>query len=87
MALQCSTFEIKIDDKIEKTGSLLEDMTPPINPAHEIDDPNDKKPADWVDEAKINDPEASKPDDWDEVLLAPRIQNPPFCLQRLHARI
>lgn len=61
-----NTFEIKIDDKIEKTGSLLEDMTPPINPAHEIDDPNDKKPADWVDEAKINDPEASKPDDWDE---------------------
>lgn len=61
-----NTFEIKIDDAVEKTGSLLEDMTPPINPPHEIDDPDDKKPSDWVDEAKINDPDASKPDDWDE---------------------
>jgi len=61
-----NTFEIKIDDKVEKTGSLLEDMTPPINPPQEIDDPTDTKPADWVDQAKINDPEASKPDDWDE---------------------
>jgi hypothetical protein len=26
----------------------------------------DKKPSDWVDEAKIADPEAKKPDDWNE---------------------
>merc|ERR1719229_1155615 len=31
-----------------------------------IDDPEDTKPEDWVDEAKIEDPEASKPEDWDE---------------------
>jgi hypothetical protein len=30
-----------------------------ISPAKEIDDPNDFKPADWVDEAKIQDPEAT----------------------------
>jgi hypothetical protein len=37
-----------------------------VNPPAEIDDPNDSKPADWVDEDKIADPEASKPADWDE---------------------
>ena len=31
-----------------------------------IDDPNDSKPSDWVDEAQIVDPDATKPDDWDE---------------------
>ena len=41
-------------------------MMPSVNPPKEIDDPEDKKPADWVDEAKIDDPDASKPDDWDE---------------------
>lgn len=49
-----------------KEGSLLEDFNPPVNPEKEIDDPKDKKPADWVDEVKIPDPEATKPDDWDE---------------------
>ena len=32
----------------------------------EIDDPDDKKPIDWVEEAKIPDPAATKPEDWDE---------------------
>lgn len=31
-----------------------------MNPPAEIDDPEDKKPADWVDEQKISDPEATK---------------------------
>lgn len=31
-----------------------------------MDDPEDKKPEDWVDEAKIPDEKATKPDDWDE---------------------
>ncbi|KAJ3255999.1 hypothetical protein HK103_005806 [Boothiomyces macroporosus] len=60
------TFEILINNKSEKAGSLLENFQPPVNPPKEIDDPNDKKPTDWVDEAKIKDPEAKKPDDWDE---------------------
>ncbi len=31
-----------------------------MNPPKEIDDPEDKKPEDWVDEAKISDPDATK---------------------------
>ncbi|KAJ6126854.1 hypothetical protein N7523_002466 [Penicillium sp. IBT 18751x] len=60
------TFEILINGESSKKGSLLEDFNPPVNPEKEIDDPKDKKPADWVDEVKIADPEATKPDDWDE---------------------
>lgn len=60
------TFEILVNGESVKEGSLLEDFNPPVNPEKEIDDPKDKKPADWVDEVKIPDPEATKPDDWDE---------------------
>merc|ERR1740120_172406 len=31
-----------------------------------MDDPEDKKPDDWVEEKRIVDPEAKKPDDWDD---------------------
>lgn len=65
-----NTFKIFIDNKEVKSGSLLEDFNPPFNPPKEIDDPNDFKPASWVDEAKIPDPDAVKPDDWDETLPA-----------------
>eukprot|EP00953_Heterococcus_sp_UTEX-ZZ885_P008507 5102-Heterococcus_DN1.PRE.3 len=61
-----SSYEIYIDTKSESKGSLLEAMTPPINPPEMIDDPSDHKPADWVDEATIADPTATKPEDWDE---------------------
>ncbi|TPX62952.1 hypothetical protein PhCBS80983_g00225 [Powellomyces hirtus] len=60
------TFKILVDNEEVKKGSLLTDFTPPVNPPKEIDDPNDKKPATWVDEAKMVDPEATKPEDWDE---------------------
>ena len=61
-----NTFEILIDGESKKSGSLLEDFTPSVNPEKEIDDPKDSKPDDWVDEAKIPDPDAKKPEDWDE---------------------
>ena len=61
-----NSFEIFIDQTSVKTGSLLADFDPPVNPPKQIDDPTDKKPDDWVDEKKIDDPEASKPEDWDE---------------------
>jgi calnexin len=64
-----NTYKIMIDQTMEKKGSLLEDLEPPINPEKEIDDPEDKKPEDWVDTKKIGDPDASKPDDWDEDAL------------------
>ncbi|KAF8963963.1 Calreticulin family-domain-containing protein [Flammula alnicola] len=61
-----NTFEILINGESEKKGSLLEDFDPAVNPPKEIEDPDDFKPADWVDEATIADPDAKKPDDWDE---------------------
>merc|ERR1719245_2244963 len=61
-----NTYEIFVDKETKKSGSLLEDFDPPVNPPKQIDDPEDEKPEDWVDEAKIADPEAEKPDDWDE---------------------
>ena len=63
---QDQSFEIKINGDSKKNGTLLEDFSPAVNPAKEIDDPKDKKPDDWVENAKIPDPEAKKPDDWDE---------------------
>ncbi|KAN0064738.1 calnexin [Thecaphora frezii] len=60
------TFEIFINGDSKKTGSLLEDFEPSVNPPKEIDDPEDVKPEDWVDTPKIADPDATKPDDWDE---------------------
>lgn len=60
------TFELLINGESKKTGSLLEDFTPAVEPSKEIDDAEDKKPEDWIDEATIKDPDATKPDDWDE---------------------
>ncbi|KAF9447037.1 Calreticulin-domain-containing protein [Macrolepiota fuliginosa MF-IS2] len=61
-----NTYDVLINGESDKTGSLLEDFEPPVNPPKEIDDPEDSKPEDWVDDAKISDPEATKPEDWDE---------------------
>merc|ERR1712070_719313 len=33
----------------------------------EIDDPDEKKPEDWVDEAEIDDPEDKKPEGYDDI--------------------
>ncbi|KAF2118546.1 Calreticulin family-domain-containing protein [Lophiotrema nucula] len=63
---QDNSIEIKIDGESVRNGTLLEDFSPSVNPEKEIDDPKDKKPDDWVDEARIPDPEAKKPEDWDE---------------------
>ncbi|XP_018046294.1 PREDICTED: calnexin isoform X1 [Atta colombica] len=59
-------YEIKVDNKLLNSGSLLDDFTPPVNPPLEIEDPDDKQPEDWDDREKIPDPLAEKPDDWDE---------------------
>lgn len=59
-------FQIKVDGEAIRNGTLLEDFSPAFTPDKEINDPEDKKPEDWVEEAKIPDPEASKPEDWDE---------------------
>ncbi|KAJ3930798.1 MAG: Calreticulin family-domain-containing protein [Lentinula lateritia] len=61
-----NTYEILINNESLKSGNLLEDFDPAVNPPAEIDDPEDKKPEDWVDTKRISDPDASKPEDWDE---------------------
>lgn len=61
-----NTYLIKFDHKVINEGSLLTDFTPPVNPAREIDDPNDFKPENWDEREKIPDPDAKKPDDWNE---------------------
>jgi len=68
--LKDNTFKILIDNEEVKSGNLLEDFDPPFNPPTEIDDPEDRKPADWVNESKIPDADAVKPDDWDETAPA-----------------
>lgn len=59
-----NSYEVLIDQSSVSRGSLLHDVVPPVNPPKEIDDPNDSKPEDWDERAKIPDPEAVKPDDW-----------------------
>ncbi|XP_076545729.1 calnexin isoform X3 [Osmia lignaria lignaria] len=61
-----NSFEIKVDNKVVNSGSLLDDFTPPVNPPLEIEDPTDVQPEDWDDREKIPDLSAVKPDDWDE---------------------
>lgn len=61
-----NTYDVLFNGESQNRGNLLEDFKPPVNPDKEIDDAEDKKPEDWVDEKKIADPDAKKPDDWDE---------------------
>jgi calnexin len=61
-----NTFEIYVDQNLINSGSLLTDMSPPVNPPKEVSDPDDKKPKDWDEREKIADPDAVKPEDWNE---------------------
>ncbi|XP_012510160.1 PREDICTED: calmegin [Propithecus coquereli] len=60
------TFEVLIDQIVVNKGNLLNDVVPPVNPPKEIDDPDDRKPDEWDERAKIPDSSAVKPEDWDE---------------------
>jgi hypothetical protein len=73
-----NTYNVLVNGQSEKTGSLLEDFEPAFNPPKEIDDPEDSKPEDWVDEEKIPDPDAKKvryPCNWSD-LVAQRKGSP-----------
>ena len=76
-----ANFEIYANRRPQYFGSLLKDMTPPISPPRHIDDPNDVKPADWIDDEYIVDETATKPADWDETapefIPDPERLNPP----------
>mmetsp|Transcript_10972 Transcript_10972/g.40861 ORF Transcript_10972/g.40861 Transcript_10972/m.40861 type:complete len:420 (-) Transcript_10972:529-1788(-) len=58
-----NTYEVQVDGVKKESGKLEEDWD--FLPPKIIPDPEDKKPADWVDEPKIADPEDKKPSDWD----------------------
>jgi hypothetical protein len=47
-----NSYAVLVDGEVKKEGSLFEDFEPPINPPETIPDPEDKKPEDWVDEAR-----------------------------------
>ena len=55
-----NTYDVLFNGDSYNLGNLLEDFTPAVNPEAEIDDPDDKKPEDWVDTKRIPDPEAKK---------------------------
>lgn len=44
----------------------MHNIIQPQQPNMVLQDPNAKKPEDWVDEAQIEDPEEVKPDGWDQ---------------------
>merc|ERR1711896_88938 len=59
-----NTVRVDIDEEKIYEGSLTEDWE--LLKPKEIEDPEDKKPGDWVDDSMMDDPESKKPDDWVE---------------------
>merc|ERR1719369_2585930 len=59
-----NTARVEVDGEKLYEGSLKEDWE--LLAPKEITDPDDKKPGDWVEEARIVDDSAKKPDDWDD---------------------
>merc|ERR1712072_1068738 len=66
------TYSVSIDGSEVESGKLVEGWK--FLEPKEIDDPEDKKPSDWVDEAEMDDPEDKKPDGYDEI--AAKIADP-----------
>lgn len=58
-----NTYEFYLDQEKKESGKLEEDWK--FLKPQEIDDPSDKKPSDWVDDAQMDDPEDKKPEDYD----------------------
>merc|ERR1719205_393270 len=59
-----NTVVVDIDQEEIYKGSIKEDWE--VLKPKEIDDPEDKKPEDWVDSSMMDDPEDKKPEDWVE---------------------
>merc|ERR1711966_348557 len=60
-----NTFDVSIDGESVEAGSLAEGWK--FLKEKEVDDPEDKKPEDWVDEAEMDDPEDKKPEGHDDI--------------------
>ncbi|SCU66655.1 calreticulin, putative [Trypanosoma equiperdum] len=72
-----NSYEFFLDGVSKEKGTLEADWD--FLPEKEIDDPEDKKPADWVDVPTIDDPEDKKPEDWDsepEKIVDPEAKKP-----------
>merc|ERR1719213_747640 len=59
-----NTVRVEIDEEKIYEGSIKDDWE--VLKPKKIDDPEDKKPDDWVTEKRIVDEAANKPDDWDD---------------------
>jgi calreticulin len=59
------TFQVLIDNEEKRSGKLTEAFD--FLPSKEINDPNAKKPEDWVDSPKIADPTDVKPEGYDTI--------------------
>merc|ERR1711967_120866 len=57
-----NTVRVEIDEEKIYEGSIKDDWE--VLKAKTIDDPDDKKPSDWVEDSMMDDPEDKKPDDW-----------------------
>ena len=71
------TYEVQVDG-VKKEGGKLEDDWAFLKPK-QIDDPTDKKPATWIDEAEMADPADKKPEDWEsepEEIVDPEAAKP-----------
>ena len=71
------TYEVFFDLESKAKGNLVDDWD---FPKKTIDDPDDKKPDDWVDETEIDDPADKKPEGYDDIpaQVRPRpLRSPP----------
>merc|ERR1711977_616919 len=57
-----NTARVEIDGEKIYEGSIKEDWE--VLKPKTIDDPDDKKPSDWVEDSMMDDPDDKKPDDW-----------------------
>merc|ERR1719181_569366 len=71
-----NTVRVEIDQEKVYEGSLKEDWE--LLKPKEIEDPEDKKPSDWVDTSMMDDPADKKPDDWVEEkrIIEPEAKKP-----------
>jgi len=57
-----TTVLVEIDEEKVYEGSIKDDWE--VLKPKTIDDPEDKKPSDWIEDAQMDDPDDKKPDDW-----------------------
>jgi len=60
-----NTFQVLIDQEVAREGTIESEFN--LLPPKEIKDPDQSKPADWVDAKKIPDPEDKKPEGYDDI--------------------